>query len=238
MARKLRGVAPNGTKYVVHFDRDWREWQVRAYKKRNGVWKFAEGPTYYSNDKEDAVQTFWHIVGHAPAGTHVNPNKTDNFFILTVDKNGKMEVDDFAGWQRQYFQNGDSEKAVIESWEKESGRGRTILKMIKTGGGPNWQKAHAEAYKTLKKYAESLVEKSNPPKSLAPIDKTIITYGMAVVDGQGTIHWTGGGVTHCGKAGIRTAYRTAAEQCMKHAAKIHDYKAVERIAHAMHASGL
>ena len=42
----------------------------------------------------------------------------------------------------------------------------------------------------------------------------------------------------CGKAGIRTAYRTAAEQCMKHAAKIHDYRAVERIAHAMRASGL
>ena len=149
MAAKLRGVSPYGTKYVVHFDREWREWQVRAYKKRNGVWKFAEGPTYYSNDKEDAVQTFYHLVGHGPAGTY-----------------------------------------------------------------------------------------ANPPKSLAPIDKTIIAYGMAVVDGQGTIHWTGGGVTHCGKAGIRTAYRTAAEQCMKHATKIHDYKAVERIAHAMHASGL
>jgi hypothetical protein len=150
MARRLRGIAPDGTKYVVHFDRDWREWQVKAYRKNKaGVWKFAEGPTYYAYDREDAEQAFWHLVGHAPAGTHVNP-----------------------------------------------------------------------------------------PKSLAPIDKTIIDYGMAVVDGQGTIHWLGGGVTHCGKRGIRTAYRIAAEQCMKHAAKIHDYKAVERIAHAMHASGL
>jgi hypothetical protein len=150
MAQRLRGIAPDGTKYVVHFDREWREWQVRAYRKNKaGVWKFAEGPTYYANDREDATQSFYHLVGHGPAGTHVNP-----------------------------------------------------------------------------------------PKSLAPIDKVIIAYGMAVVDGQGTIHWTGGGVTHCGKRGIRTAYRTAAEQCMKHAAKIHDYKAVERIAHAMHASGL
>lgn len=75
MARRLRGVAPDGTKYVVHFDREWREWQVRAYKKRKGIWKFAEGPTYYANDKEDATQTFWYLVGHAPAGTHVNPKR-------------------------------------------------------------------------------------------------------------------------------------------------------------------
>lgn len=145
------GIAPNGTKYVVKYDRDWQEWQVRAYKRsaKTGAWKFAEGPTCYCGDREEAISTFHHLVGYAP------------------------------GYAR-----------------------------------------------------------ANPPKSLAPIDKTIISYGMAVVDGQGTIHWTGGGVTHCGKAGIRTAYRTAAEQCMKHAAKIHDYKAVERIAHAMHASGL
>lgn len=74
MARRLRGIAPDGTKYVVHFDREWREWQVRAYRKNKaGVWKFAEGPTYYANDREDATQTFYHLVGHGPAGTHVNP---------------------------------------------------------------------------------------------------------------------------------------------------------------------
>ncbi len=74
MARRLRGIAPDGTKYVVHFDRDWREWQVRAYRKnRKGVWKFAEGPTCYCEDREDATQTFYHLVGHGPAGTHVNP---------------------------------------------------------------------------------------------------------------------------------------------------------------------
>lgn len=76
MARRLRGIASDGTKYVVHYDREWREWQVRAYRKNNkGVWKFVEEPTYYANDKEDATQTFWHLVGHAPAGTHVNPPK-------------------------------------------------------------------------------------------------------------------------------------------------------------------
>lgn len=74
MSRKLRGIAPDGTKYVVHFDREWREWQVRAYRKNKaGVWKFAEGPTYYANDREDAEQSFYHLVGHAPAGTHMNP---------------------------------------------------------------------------------------------------------------------------------------------------------------------
>lgn len=74
MARRLRGIAPNGIKYVVHFDRDWREWQVRAYRKnKNGVWKFAEGPTCYCEDKEDATRTFYYLVGHGPAGTHVNP---------------------------------------------------------------------------------------------------------------------------------------------------------------------
>ena len=150
MALPKPGITPDGKlKFAVKFDREWREWQVRAYKRSaTGAWKFVEGPTYYANDKEDAIQTFHHLVGYAPGYT-----------------------------------------------------------------------------------------RANPPKSLAPIDKTIIAYGMAVVDGQGTIHWTGGGVTHCGKSGIRTAYRTAAEACMKHAAKCHDYKAVERIAHALHASG-
>jgi hypothetical protein len=87
VARRLRGIAPDGTKYVVHFDREWREWQVRAYRKNKaGIWKFAEGPTCYCEDREDATQTFYHLVGHGPAGTHVNP------IILTLHRGGKKHT--------------------------------------------------------------------------------------------------------------------------------------------------
>ena len=70
------GIAPDGIKYAVKFDREWREWQVRAYRKnKNGAWKFCEGPTYYSHDKEDAIQTFHHLVGYAPGYTRANPRR-------------------------------------------------------------------------------------------------------------------------------------------------------------------
>jgi hypothetical protein len=195
------GIAPNGIKYVVKFDRDWQEWQVRAYKKRNGVWKFAEGPTCYCEDRDEAIATFHHLVGYAPGYERANPRPDARFKVAGTNIH---EI-------KRYF----------------DGR----IQVVYTNGKSKWFRAKMGAASVRRLF-------KNPPKSLAIIDKTIIAYGMAVVDGQGTIHWTGGGVTHCGKAGIRTAYRTAAGQCMKHAAKIHDYKAVERIAHALHASGL
>lgn len=145
------GIAPNGIKYAVKFDRDWQEWQVRAYKKSptTGAWKFAEGPTCYCGDRDEAIATFHHLVGYAPG-----------------------------------------------------------------------------------------YERANPPVSLVPILKTLLDYGMAHIGNDGTIRWLDGRVTHCGAGNIRTAARIAAEQCMKHATKLKDYKAVERIAHAMHVSGL
>jgi len=66
-------VAPDGTRYKVHYDRDWQEWQVRAFV--NG--KFHEGRTYYTGasgaeGREDAIQTFRHLVG----ATMNNPMRT------------------------------------------------------------------------------------------------------------------------------------------------------------------
>ena len=82
MARERRlplpkaGIAPYGTKYVVKYDREWREWQVRSYhKNKNGVWKFADGLTYYTDDREDAIKTFHHLVGYAPGYTRANPRR-------------------------------------------------------------------------------------------------------------------------------------------------------------------
>jgi hypothetical protein len=70
------GIAPNGTKYTVKFDREWQEWQVRAYKKSaTGAWKFVEGPTYYCEDRDDAISTFHHLVGYAPGYERANPRR-------------------------------------------------------------------------------------------------------------------------------------------------------------------
>jgi hypothetical protein len=75
------GIAPNGIKYAVKYDRDWQEWQVRAYKRspKTGAWKFAEGPTYYagggSDGREDAIETFHHLVGYGPGYERANPRR-------------------------------------------------------------------------------------------------------------------------------------------------------------------
>ncbi len=75
MALPKAGVTPDGKlKFAIKYDRDWQEWQVRAYKRsKTGAWKFAEGPTCYANDKEDALQTFHHLVGYAPGYERANP---------------------------------------------------------------------------------------------------------------------------------------------------------------------
>jgi hypothetical protein len=69
------GIAPNGIKYAVKYDRDWQEWQVRAYKRSpsTGAWKFAEGPTCYCGDRDEAINTFHHLVGYAPGYERSNP---------------------------------------------------------------------------------------------------------------------------------------------------------------------
>lgn len=109
MARKLRGIAADGTKYVVHYDREWREWQVRAYRKnKSGVWKYHDGRTYFSEDKEDAIQTFWHLVGHGPAGTHVNP--------------GVYRVQAHGFGLGPYFANKTEAKATIAGFVREDVR--------------------------------------------------------------------------------------------------------------------
>jgi hypothetical protein len=79
VARRLplpkSGIASNGIKYAVKYDRDWQEWQGRGYKRsaKTGVWKFAEGPTCYCGDREEAISTFHHLVGFAPGYTRANP---------------------------------------------------------------------------------------------------------------------------------------------------------------------
>lgn len=71
------GIAPNGIKYAIKYDRDWQEWQVRAYKRspKTGAWKFAEGPTHYTEDRDDAIRTFHHLVGYGPGYERANPVK-------------------------------------------------------------------------------------------------------------------------------------------------------------------
>lgn len=74
MALPKAGIDHQGIKWAVKYDREWQEWQVRAYKKAaSGAWKFWEGPTYYANDREDAIRTFHHLVGYAPGYTRANP---------------------------------------------------------------------------------------------------------------------------------------------------------------------
>jgi hypothetical protein len=81
MALPKAAIDPQGTRWKVHYDREWQEWQVRAYKKSpTGAWKFWEGPTYYTEDREDAIRTFnylitAHTIGkETPAGFKLNPH--------------------------------------------------------------------------------------------------------------------------------------------------------------------
>lgn len=71
------GIDSRGIKWIVKFDRDQQEWQVRAYKRsaKTGAWKFAEGPTCYCFDRDDAIQTFHHLVGYGPGYERANPKK-------------------------------------------------------------------------------------------------------------------------------------------------------------------
>ena len=66
MALPKAATMPDGTRYKVHYDRDWQEWQVRAYVKN----KFNHGRTIYCSDREDALNTFDHITTR---GIHKNP---------------------------------------------------------------------------------------------------------------------------------------------------------------------
>jgi hypothetical protein len=102
MAIPKAAIDSRGIRWKVHFDREWREWQVRAYKQSpTGAWKFWEGPTYYTEDREDAIRTFNHIIGE----TRTNPpakidkqiraiiglrNLVQNYGMATVGDNGTI----------------------------------------------------------------------------------------------------------------------------------------------------
>ena len=134
------GIAPNGTKYVVKFDRDWQEWQVQAYKNSptTGAWKFAEGPTCYCGDREEAISTFHHLVGHAPGYTRSNPSKRRNPYNIEESASRRGEYVGYgAGTWRiwRYYRNGDFIAVKSRGGPRKELRASTLTEMSKLLAG-------------------------------------------------------------------------------------------------------
>jgi hypothetical protein len=61
----------SGIVYKVRYDTGYQEWQVAAFKDG----KFAEGPTVYSNDKQDALDTLAAFAKGADLPSKMNPRR-------------------------------------------------------------------------------------------------------------------------------------------------------------------
>lgn len=110
------GIDARGTKWSIKYDRDWQEWQVRAYtrSRKTGAWKFREGPTAYCSDRDDAIDTFHHLVGYGPGYERANP-----YIIKNI--NGKPHIVEYA--RKAYKSPPLLSKAFEEQFDSQHGPG-------------------------------------------------------------------------------------------------------------------